>query len=80
MVVARRGTHSQSVVDPSHDSFAQRIATMKQISLSYGGDSCGAVDLSVQLPQQKEKKRKQRLLTPREKEILSKEGVLFAVF
>ena len=53
---------------------------MKQISLSYGGDSCGAVDLSVQLPQQKEKKRKQRLLTPREKEILSKEGVIFAVF
>lgn len=71
--MVRRRAPSQ-YVDPSHDNFKQRFATMRQISLSYGGDSCSTKDLSLELPHQKEKKGKQRLLTALEKEILSREG------
>ena len=73
VVVVRRRAPS-TYVDPSHDNFKQRFATMRQISLSYGGDSCSTKDLSLELPHQKEKKGKQRLLTALEKEILSREG------
>ena len=53
--MVRRRAPSQ-YVDPSHDNFKQRFATMRQISLSYGGDSCSTKDLSLELPHQKEKK------------------------